>query len=62
MGIFDILTDPIENALNITDNLISGEDITKKEIADLLSTGITLVTISETTGIAIEIIEDLMEN
>lgn len=58
---FGILTDSIENVLNIADSLLSGEDITKKEVAKLVNDGIEIAVIANAAGVGVEVIEALME-
>ena len=55
---FDFFTDSVENVLNVTDSLISGEDITKHQVAKLVSDGMSIVAIASITGIAVETLEN----
>ena len=62
MGLFDIITDPIENVLDIGDALLSGEDITKRQVAKLINDGMTVAAIAAGTGMAVDVIEALIED
>ena len=62
MSLFDLFTDPIENALDLTGDLISGEDISSKQVAKLISAGLTVAMVAEATGLTIEAVEKLLED
>jgi len=56
---FDFITDPIDNALGVVGDLLEGEVPTRRQVAKLLADGISIVAISEATGIAVDVIENL---
>lgn len=58
---FDFLTDAVENVLDIGDSLLSGEDVSKKQIAKLISDGVSIYTISSLTGLAVHTIEKMID-
>ena len=61
--IFDIFTKPIENALTVVDKILfEGEAPTKRELAKLINDGITIIAISQATGIAVDVIESIVES
>lgn len=39
---FGFITDSVENALDVVDRLVSGEDVSKRQLAKLLSDGIAV--------------------
>jgi hypothetical protein len=55
--VFGLLTNAIENGLDILDGLVDGEMPTKRQIAKLVDAGVTLYAISEATGLAVETLE-----
>ena len=59
---FDFLTNPIENALGILQGLTYGELPSKRQVAQLVSDGVTIYAISAATGIATDVIESLIED
>ena len=59
-GIFDQLTSAIENTLDITCGLLDGEIPSKKQVAKLVSDGVSIYAISEATGLAVEVIESII--
>ena len=59
---FKIIEDSIENALDIADSLLSLEAPKKKQVAKLISDGLSVYAISEITGLATDIIEKVMES
>jgi hypothetical protein len=58
---FEFLERSISNALDIGDSLISGEDITKAQVARLISDGMTLYTISTLTGLGVDVLKDMLD-
>lgn len=58
---FGILTDAIEETLNVGESLLSGEGVSKKQIAKLVDAGLTVYAISESTGLAVDVIESLID-
>lgn len=59
---FDFLTDAIENALDVADSVLSGEDVTKRQVARLVSDGLSIATIASATGLAVDVIERLVDD
>ena len=59
---FKMLTDAIENTIDVVTAPLYGEIPTKRQIAQLLSDGITIYTISSMTGVTVEILEDIMDD
>lgn len=60
---FGLLTGAIENALDITsDLLIDGELPSKRQVAKLIDDGLTIYAISEATGLAVDVIESIIED
>jgi transposase len=54
---FDFITDAVENALDVADSVISGEDVTKRQVARLVSDGLSIAAIASVTGLAVSVIE-----
>lgn len=59
---FNFITDAIENALDVGDSLLSGEDVTKRQIAKLLSDGLSVYAISEATGLAVDAVKKYIKD
>jgi DNA-binding NarL/FixJ family response regulator len=59
---FDFLTDAVENALDVADSVLSGEDVTKRQVARLVSDGLSIAAIASATGLAVEIIEKMVDD
>jgi hypothetical protein len=57
-----MFTDPIENALDLADDLVSGEEIDARKVAKLASAGLTVIAIASTTGYGLEVIEKILED
>jgi hypothetical protein len=62
VSIFDMFTDPIENALDLADDLVSGEEIDARKVAKLASAGLTVIAIASATGYGLEVIEKILED
>ena len=58
-GIFDPITKAVENTLDIADGLVSGETPSKRQIAKLVSDGVSIYAISSATGIAVDVLESI---
>ena len=54
---FDFITNSIENALNITSKVFTGEDISSKEVAKLISDGLTVASVATLTGYTVDTIQ-----
>lgn len=59
---FDFLENSIKNCLDILDCLTYGEVPTKRQMAKLISDGVSIYAISEATGFAVEVLEKLIED
>lgn len=57
---FDFITDAVENALDVADAVLSGEDITKRQVARLVSDGLSVASIASATGVAVEVVEKMI--
>lgn len=59
---FDFITNAVENVLDIGGSLLSGEDITNQQIAKLISDGVSVAVIASSTGLAVDVIEQILED
>ena len=59
---FGFITDAIENALDIANAVLSGDDITKRQVAQLISDGLSVAAIASATGLAVEVIERMVSD
>lgn len=59
---FGFITDAVENALDIADAVVSGDDITKRQVARLISDGLSVAAIASATGLAVEVIERMVSD
>lgn len=60
-GLFDSLTNAVENGLDILGGLVEGELPSKRQLATLISSGVSIYTISEVTGYSVEVLEKILE-
>lgn len=59
---FGFFTDTVENVLDIAGDLLEGEAPSKRQLAKLVDAGLTVYAISEATGIAVDVLEGILEN
>lgn len=60
---FGLLASTVETTLDVADKLLfEGELPTKREIAKMVDAGITLYSISEVTGLAEDVIRDILND
>ena len=59
---FDFITDPIENALEVCDGILEGELPSKRQAAKLIADGVSIYTIAQASGFAVETIEALIDD
>ena len=60
--LFDSTVNQIENAMDVTSDLLSGEAPDKRKIAELVATGMTVYAISEVTGYTVDAINKVISN
>lgn len=58
---FEFITDAVENALDIGSSILNVEDITKRQIAKLVSDGVSIYAIASATGLAEEVIQSIVD-
>ena len=57
---FSFLTDAIDNAFTVVGNVMTGEDVSQRQVAQLFADGLSIVAISGATGLAVEVVEELL--
>ncbi len=57
---FDFLTKAIDNALSIPAAIINGEDVSRQQIAKLISDGVSIAVIAATFGIAEDVVQSMI--
>jgi len=59
---FELFTEAVESTLTIGEKLITLDVPTKREIAKLADTGLTVVAIASAVGVSVEIVEAVLDN
>lgn len=59
---FKILTDAVENALDVVTAPLTGDLPSKQQVAKLIADGLTIYAVSEATGVAIEMLEKILDD
>ena len=59
---FKILTDAVENAIEVVTSPLYGEVPTKQQVAKLIADGLTIYAVSEATGVAVDILEKILDD
>ena len=57
---FKVLTDAVENILDIVTSPLYGDLPTQRQVAQLVADGLTIYAISEATGIAVGILGEIL--
>lgn len=60
-GLFDAVTGAVENGLDILSGLADGELPTKRQLAKLISDGVSIYAISEATGVAVDSLKSIVD-
>lgn len=58
---FNFLTDAVENALNVTGAVLSGEDISSRQVARLISDGMSIAAIAAMFGVGADVIQKMID-
>lgn len=56
------LTDSIENALDVVGDVMTGEEVDKRQVAKLIADGLSVAAVASATGLAVEVIEKMLED
>jgi hypothetical protein len=59
---FDFVFKSVDNALSLVTDVLDGEDIDRRKVSKLVADGISVVVIAEAAGVAVEVIEKLLES
>ena len=59
---FTLLTDAIENALTVAGNVLTGETVSARQVAQLIADGMTVAAVASATGLAVEVIEKMLDS
>jgi hypothetical protein len=59
LGLFN---DAIDSVLTPIGKLLDGEDITKRDLIRLADTGLSVYAIAEMTGLAVSVVEKVLED
>jgi len=59
---FGFIADAIETTVDVGFGLLEGELPTQKQVVTLIEAGMTAYAIAEVTGVAVDVIENMMED
>jgi hypothetical protein len=59
---FDFVFKSVDNALSLVTDVLDGEDIDRRKVSKLVADGISVAVIAEAAGVAVEVIEKLLES
>jgi len=57
---FKFLEDAIENTIDVVGGVLSGEDVSRQQVAKLVSDGLSIAAICTATGLAVDVVEGLV--
>jgi uncharacterized protein YerC len=58
---FKMLTDAIDNTLAVVGGVLTGELPTRRQVAQMISDGMTVAAIASATGFATDVIEKILD-
>ena len=58
---FKLLTDAIDNTLTVAGGVLTGDLPTQRQVAQLISDGMTVASIAGATGLAVDVIESILD-
>jgi DNA-binding NarL/FixJ family response regulator len=58
---FKMLTDAIDNTLSVVGGVLTGELPTQRQVAQMISDGMTVAAIASATGLATDVIAKILE-
>ena len=59
---FKLLTDAIDNTLSVVGGVLTGELPTQRQVAQMISDGMTIAAVASATGLAVEVVEKILED
>lgn len=59
---FKMLTDAIDNTLTVVGGVFAGDLPTQRQVAQMISDGMTIAAVASATGLAVEVVEKLLED
>jgi DNA-binding NarL/FixJ family response regulator len=60
--VFNFLTDSIENALTVANGFVTGEDVTKRQVAKLIADGVTVAGAAALLDVSVDTIKRLLDD
>ena len=57
---FSFLTDAIDNTLTVVGGVLTGDLPTQRQVAQMISDGMTVAAVASATGLAVDVIERLL--
>lgn len=59
---FDWLTDSVDNALNVADAVLTGDDVKQRQIAKLIADGMTVASAAAIVGVSADVLENFLKS
>lgn len=57
---FKMLTDAIDNTLTVVCGVLTGDLPTQRQVAQMISDGMTIAAVASATGLAVDVIEQMI--
>jgi hypothetical protein len=58
---FSFLTDSIENALDVVGDVMTGEDVNKRQVAKLIADGVSVVALAGALNMTVDAVRSMVE-
>lgn len=58
---FDFIFKSVDNALSLVGDIFDGNDIDRRKVSKLVADGISVAAIASAAGVAVDVIEQLLE-
>lgn len=58
----DFLTDSVENALDVIDGFLTGDPVSKRQVAKMIADGVSVATVAAMAGVTVDVIEELLKD
>lgn len=59
---FGFFEDVLTDGLDVIDGLLDGELPSKRQVAKMIDAGLTIYAVSEATGFAVDVLENILED
>lgn len=59
---FEFIEKAVTNAMDVTIGVMSGEDVTRQQVAKLIADGMTVAAAASLMGVAVDVVQQMLED